>query len=310
MFHHSNPHSSTHMSQQTGTLFIEQADHLDVGVWTEDGPVGTTYEVQLELSGPLDHMGFVCDFSITKQLIKDALKTKIDHRFIAPTRHSHYVLTLKDGRAIWKSEVDQTYFYEGPADSVYPINASKITTDILTAEIKAILTQAFQAYNLHMHVKLCQQSPAANDVTHIRYTHGASAHQGQCHRMWHGHHSQVMVLRNNQRSPELERYLYEQILGGSGFHLAQPDHILSSHSQWSPQSLGPLEQDCTLKYESKAGTYHAIMPASKVFLMNQHTSVEALSWSLALRLKVADPLATIHVRLYEGLNKGGVCELP
>ena len=304
---------SEHRQIQTaGTLFIEQVDLLDVGLWTSTGPLGSTFEVQVELTGPLDHLGFVCDFSLTKQIIKSALKTKIDHRFIAPAQHPDYTLSFKHGRVTWSSAHDTTaYAFEGPADSVYALDVSEVTIDALEAEVTAILAAAFDHHQLPIttiKVKLYEESRQSSDAVHLQYTHGISAHQGLCHRMWHGHRSRVVVLRNQERSPELESYLQTQLFQAQGFHLAEPNQI--EGSIWPLETLGPNHQTCKIQYNTQHGLYQATMPASQVFLMSHYSSVESLACTLAHKLKLVDPLASIQVRLYEGITKGGIYELP
>lgn len=297
--------------QHDGTLFIDQVDLLDVGIWTEHGPLGSTFAVKVQLTGPLDHMGFVCDFSQTKTIIKTALKTHIDHRFLAPIKDPHYSLTMHEARASWhRRDAASTYAFTGPATAVYAVDASHITSAIIEDEVTMILARAFAEAQLTitaLQVSLREESPPPGDASYLRYTHGISAHQGLCHRMWHGHRSKVLVMRNHERSPALERYLQAELFAGQGFHLAEPDQIKGQ--LWQPATLGPPQQSCTIAYATPEGTYEAVMPAQQVFLMDQHTSVEALAWTLARKLQVLDPLATIEVRLYEGLAKGGICRL-
>lgn len=218
---------------------------------------------------------------------------------------------MHEERASWHSrKAASTYTFTGPASSVYAMDATHITPTLIAAEVKMILAQAFAEAQLAittLQVSLSEDSPPPGDAVYLRYTHGISAHKGLCHRMWHGHRSKVLVMRNHERSPALERYLQAELFAGQGFHLAEPGQIKGR--LWQPATLGPAKQACTIAYATPDGTYEAVMPAEQVFLMDQHTSVEALAWTLAHQLQVLDPLATIEVRLYEGLAKGGICRL-
>lgn len=299
------------MTRASGTLFIEQIDALDLGLWTDDGPQGSTFEVDLEISAPLDEVGFVCDFSTTKQTLKKALKTTLDHRFIAPTKHPDYQLTLQNGQATWRPKDPHSqglYFFKGPASSVYGLPTSHITLPELEQEVHRIACKAFSHLPYtDLKIFLRSENIRSKDGTYLHYTHGISHHNGLCHRMWHGHRSRVVVLRNSDRSPALEDHLTRK-LGSNPFHLAEPNQIIGK--TWQPGTLGPKNQLCELGYDTIAGPYRAIMPASKVWLAPKHTSVETFSTALARELKTQDPEARIQVRLYEGANKGGICELP
>lgn len=72
-------------------MFISGFDQLDIAYWHR-GLWGISYDVDCEVWGPLDAMGFVCDFSVLKAFLRSFLKEFYDHRFVAPTHHPLYSL--------------------------------------------------------------------------------------------------------------------------------------------------------------------------------------------------------------------------
>lgn len=304
-----------------GTLFMEQADVLDLGLWNNTAPMGASFIVSCEITGPLDKLGFVSDFSLAKKIIKKSLKDNIDHRFVVPLEHPEYRLRQQGQNVIWEAKNfsdgksnDSSIYYSGPASSVYTIRSKQVTTGLLEQEVQRILAAAFASHFDHVSIVVSleeEKVQAGHDSSiYLRYTHGISQHQGLCHRLWHGHRSQVMVLRQGERSPALEQAVRDKILSPLSFHLAHRSQIVTPVSKlWLPGQFGSKEQYCHIAYEGKDGPYHAVMRASRVLLLEQSTSVEVFSAAIAGEVKKMEPLAPIEVRLYEGVHKGGICRL-
>ncbi|MCY4380335.1 MAG: hypothetical protein OXC40_02035 [Proteobacteria bacterium] len=302
------------------TLFIEQADVIDLGLWLDGKPVGASFALDCELSGPLSPLGFVSDFSVAKKTIKNTLKKYLDHRFVVPLADEFYELQENKNQVVWQPrslgdqgrnsyDKNHDYVYVGPRSSVYPIRGAQVSESVLSQEITELVGGSFREIGVsysRMQVTLSSMSssPVNQDVC-FRYTHGISGHQGQCHRLWHGHSSKVIVWRNGERSPALEAYLKEHIIQKQSIHLAEPGQIVAP-SLWDVGSLGPKAQLCEIKYQSASGYYYAKMPASSVFLLPSSTSVEVFAQSLASAVKKEDHLAHIRVQLYEGLGKGSI----
>lgn len=304
----------TGQSRDSSSLFIRDLDRLDFALFDlSHGITGQSWHLDLQVHGALDECGFIYDFSKLKNLVKQALKNTIDHALVIPVASAENIQFSENERGeVWdlrvKSRISQTDFtwrYICPKGAVYPIRAMSVKTSLLEQEIAKLIRHRLPESVSSIQVSLREEAIAPTEAW-FRYTHGLPKHDGLCQRLFHGHRSRIEVFANSERRPDLEHYVTRELLGGS-VHIATPNQVKSGHIEIG--SLGTSSTPITLAYESAHGYFEGVLPANKVFMVDDETSIECISAFLARKLKKEDPsLGSVKVIAYEGINKGASAE--
>jgi len=138
----------------------------------------------------------------------------------------------------------------------------------------------------------------------FRYTHGIQCHDGLCQRLFHGHKSRIEIYVGDERRPDLEHFICRELFG-TEIHIASPAQIKSGSIE--PGTRGTEKQEVRLEYTASQGRFEAILPADRVFVVQDETSIECIAKELAgvVRERIGG-MERIQVRCYEGINKGAV----
>lgn len=316
----SKPHSTTIHSPQYGHIFMEQIDCLDVSLWGREGLIGTSFLVSCELKGVVNDLGFVSDFSIVKSQLKSLCKEHIDHRFLAPTQHTNYKLNLQDNYWIWRARNHKEqhlypWTYQCPYEAALPCKLNHTDIPEVTPYLEDFIVQIWRKSNPYMQdidirIRLHQENQQTqnSEVSFFSYTHGIPNHDGLCHRLWHGHLSQIQVYENHKRNRHIERRLLSHFFSEHGFHIAHPTQ-LRTLSPWNVAEFGPKNTMTEIAYDSISGHFAATMPADRILLLDHSTSIESMCYTITSMLKRQNPSKIYQTKIYEGPHKGGICTL-
>lgn len=303
-------------SQGVGTLFIKDVAKIDCALFDPTlGIIGQTWYVDVYLTGPLDDNGFVYDFSPLKAMIKNILASSFDHTTIIPVGSQSVQYGESDGLEHWqlrskpRSGGEVLWSYVCPKNAVFPIRCVALKTLIIEQEFSRILRHRLEAPIQNLSVKLREEATTPTEASY-RYTHGICGHKGLCQRLFHGHRSRIEVYVGEERRPDLEHYIVRDIFG-SNVHIATLRQIKSGAEHFLETGRrGISDAPVTLAFKGNLGYYEGILPASRIFLVEQETSVECISREIARVIKRDENTAEkIRIVCYEGIDKGAIAEI-
>lgn len=280
------------MSQAVGdsvTLFVEHVTHIDCGVLDAvHGLRGATWLVDAELTGTRDAHGMLFDFGPAKKLLKAEIDALVDHRLLVPTLASG--IEREGNRVGLTTTSGDRYDYRGPAEAMTELDVAEITperlADWLGQRVAKQLPANVDALSLNLRAE-------AIDGPVYDYTHGLSAHDGNCQRLAHGHRCRLAVWIDDQERTDVAYALADRWQGiflGSRAHLTTPaDATRLSFAYDAPQGHFALELD-----------------AAHCALIDGPATVENIADAIARRLAVEHAGRRVTVKAYEGVGKGAV----
>lgn len=305
--------SKNSVSAPSGTLFIKDVDRIDCAVFEPSfGVVGYSWHVDIAVSGPLDHNGFVHDFSHIKKLLKQTLRTSVDHSLLIPimSRQVHYQEMPDTETWILKAKgrltgTNAEWEYRCPKGAVFPIRAVVIDEEVIEQEIARLMRHRLPATITDIKLTL-REEDAESTAAFFRYTHGITEHEGLCQRLFHGHRSLIEIYVDNERRPDLEHYIAREVFG-SNIHIASQRQIISG--EFRVGCRGTSDEPLLINYSGSFGSYLARIPANRVFVTQDETSIESITRDLAQILAQKDTSgAKIKILCYEGIGKGAIAE--
>ncbi|MDB2447205.1 6-carboxytetrahydropterin synthase [bacterium] len=288
----------------TGTLFIKELDILDCAVYSEEhGIIGTSWHVDVEVEGQLDENGFVYDFSHTKKLVKNTLKNTLDHALILPSKNKNIDLSESGGTVnLSITTPESTWKYKAPKQAIYTVEDATVNAETVSREAEKVILKDLPDTVVSVKVRLYEEE-VTDGSSIFRYTHGLPHHKGLCQRLFHGHRSKIVVLKNDVKCLESE-----ELIANSWFnknvHIAEPGQFKSK--PWDVYTRGSKGEYAVLSYEAEEGYFEAEIPAEKVFIVEQATSIESIAQGLCKVLKNNSPESNFTVIPHEGINKGGI----
>lgn len=306
-----------HDKDRYGRLFINDVDKIDCAIFDPSiGVVGQSWYVDITVSGKLDKNGFVYDFSHLKNLVKQVLKGSLDHALIIPVQSKlvHYQET--DRGELWRLQaksrltgVNSEWSYLCPKGAVYPIRSVQVTREIVEQECSRLVRHRLPEDVLSVEIHL-RKEEVLNGQSFFRYSHGITSHEGLCQRLFHGHRSLIEVHVADERRQDLEQWLAHEILG-SIVHVASLNQVVNPPPGLKAGVRPEFTEPLTLSYRGSMGLFEAKVPANRVFLVEEETSIESLSQELAqlIAKEGVEIGAPIKVKCYEGIGKGAIAEL-
>lgn len=299
--------------QANGSLFIKGVDHIDCSLFSPfQGIIGQSWLVDIMVSGALDDNGFVFDFSHLKSLVRQVLRSSVDHSLLIPIMSSQVQFSETETGEMWRlkakarlTNVDFDWEYQCPKGAVFPIRAISITKEILEQECARLIRHRLPQSIYKVDVKLREEA-AESTAAFFSYTHGITGHDGNCQRLFHGHRSLIEIHVNDERRPDLEHFIVRQVFDSS-VHITTPSQVVSGDVKMGQR--GTDGSHIRLKYQGSFGNYEGLLPSNKVFLVEDETSIECISRQIAQIIAQREPHAKVKVACYEGIGKGGVAEI-
>jgi len=294
------------------TLFVKDVAKIDCAVFDpSQGIIGQSWYVDISLSGHLDANGFVYDFSPLKQLLRQVLATSFDHTMIIPIGSQAVQFEEFDGNEQWKlrsrsrAGKETCWTYLCPKGAVFPIRCVALKTGIIEQEFSRLMRHRLPASVQSLSIRLREESIAPTEAAY-RYTHGIKGHAGLCQRLFHGHRSRIEIFIGEERRPDLEHFIAREVLG-TNIHIASPDQIKDADMEIGKR--GTSDELVTLSFTGSLGNYEGKLPANRIFVVEQETSVECIARELARIIKREEkPSDRVRVVCYEGIDKGSVAE--
>lgn len=278
-------------------LFVDSLSVLDFSYLDPArGVVGESWIVDIELEGELNQEGMVFDFGHVKKLIKAAVDSGMDHRFVVPEQLPGLLIDrgpASTSLKFSKPDYGMVLEYEAPHEAFYWLNATAVTLESALADVQAQVRSVVPDNVSDVQVQL---RPEVHDESYYHYSHGLKKHQGDCQRMIHGHRSRILIEQDNQRRPTLEAVLAAQ---WQDIYLVTREDIVGERSV--------LDVPCyDIAYTAEQGPFHLTLPVSRCHIMETDTTVELIAQHILDRHITMAPTSTWQVRAFEGVNKGAV----
>lgn len=298
-----------------GTIFLHDVTKIDCALFDPSkGVYGQTYEVDVTVGGPIGKSGFIYDFSHLKKMVRETLKTSLDHALIIPINSQAVQFRATDQGECWQMRsrvgkpvpVESEWQYRGPAGSVFSSRCVALNRQTLEQEFARSLRHRLPQSITSVGVSLREAEFDPTEAA-FRYTHGIAGHEGMCQRLFHGHRSRLQIFVGEERRVDLEHYIVRDVLG-TNVHIATPSQFKDGMVE--PGTRGKTHAPVTLAYEGSRGYFEAILPADRVFCVAQETSIECITQELARLVKREEnTVERVKVICYEGIDKGAFAEL-
>lgn len=271
-------------------LFVEHVTHIDCGVLDADaGLRGATWLVDATLTGRRGDDGMLFDFGPAKKLLKAEIDALVDHRLLIPGRAPH--LTIDDSGIDFRTRTGDRYRYAGPASALTVFDdAAEIEPRAMAAWLEARVTPAMPANVEALAISL---RPEAITGAVYDYTHGLSAHDGNCQRLAHGHRCRLAIAIDGHDRPDIAEAwarAWQGVFIGHRADLTTPA---------DGERLG-------FAYSAPQGDFALDIAATHCVLLDGPPTVENIADHIAGDLARRHPGRLVEVRAYEGVGKGAI----
>ncbi|MBC7000989.1 6-carboxytetrahydropterin synthase [Photobacterium sp. BZF1] len=287
-------------------LFVRDLTVIDASYLCQQrGMVGESWILDVVMSGELNEMSMVLDFSRVKKQIKQIVDEYVDHRLIVPSQSDAIrTAATKPGYAtVDLLRGDKSLHLHCPEQAYCFIEDSEVTIESVTRHIYKVLegklpenVQGLELTLRHEHIP----------GPFYHYSHGLKKHDGNCQRIAHGHRSPVELVINGQRDTALEQQWAERwqdiYLGST------EDECVLSELNLSSLAANVTEQTHhAFRYTAPQGEFELAIARSDVEMIDTDTTVELLAQYIAEQVSTSVASgSTIEVIAYEGVGKGAM----
>ena len=275
-------------------LFVNRLTVIDFSyLHAKRGLVGESWQVDIVLRGGLDEQGMVLDFGDVKKSVKQLIDEHFDHKLLVPGRYAGltYGTVEQPLDLAFQLQNGNTIRHRSPADAVTFVDVDEITTESLSEAIVTTLMPHMPANVAGIDIHLW---PETSSGAYYHYSHGLKHHCGNCQRIAHGHRSNLQILRNGLRAPELEAAWAER----------WQDIYIGTREDLIEEKNG----DMLFRYSSEQGQFQLQLPRAACYLIDTDSTVENIAQHIADALKQQHPQDNIRVLAFEGVDKGAIGE--
>jgi 6-pyruvoyl-tetrahydropterin synthase len=283
-------------------LFVNALTVLDFSFLCQQrGMVGESWQVDVVLSGDLDHQSMILDFGDVKRTIKTWIDTHIDHRLLVASTPSFNIQPTPEGLSVLAATQQGQFYINGPEQGFALIAESQIDTQSVSAHIKAKLLEILPKNIVDLTIKLKAET---NQAPFYHYSHGLKKHLGNCQRIAHGHRSRIEIYVNQQWSTSWAEYWSKR---WADIYLGSRDDQIDLHQLNLPNEFqGDEQTHKAFQYRAKQGCFEMVAPTRKCEIIPHDTTVELLAQYIAHQTASMESSNTITVYAYEGIEKGAI----
>lgn len=287
-------------------LFVRDLTVIDSSYICEHrGVVGDSWILDVTMSGELNEMSMVLDFSRVKKQIKNLVDQHVDHRLLLPMKNAAIVhQASKPGYA--KVDVlrgDKSLHLHCPDEAYCLVDAEAITIESVTTHVYDILRDNLPSNVTGLEITLRHENI---NGAFYHYTHGLKKHDGNCQRIAHGHRSPVEIVVDGQRDEQRELAFakrWEDIYLGS-----KEDQVSVSSLNLSERAQSANDEShYGFSYTAPQGEFELAIAKSETEILPTDTTVELLAGYIADQ--VAPSLTenqSLQIVAYEGVGKGAM----
>ncbi|CDU04358.1 putative 6-pyruvoyl-tetrahydropterin synthase [Vibrio coralliirubri] len=287
-------------------LFVRDLTVIDSSYICEHrGVVGDSWILDVTMSGELNEMSMVLDFSKVKKQIKQLVDEHVDHRLLLPMQSAAIVLQAsKVGYSMVDVlRGDKSLHLHCPDEAYCLIDAEAITIESVTAHVYNILRDNLPSNVTGLEITLRHENI---NGAFYHYTHGLKKHDGNCQRIAHGHRSPVEIVVDGQRDEQREQAFaqrWEDIYLGS-----KEDQVSVSSLNLSENANSVNDEShYGFRYTAPQGEFELAIAKSETEILPTDTTVELLAGYIADQVEPS--LAenqSLQIVAYEGVGKGAM----
>ena len=287
-------------------LFVRDLTVIDSSYICEHrGVVGDSWILDVTMSGELNEMSMVLDFSRVKKQIKNLVDQHVDHRLLLPMKNAVIVhQASKPGYA--KVDVlrgDKSLHLHCPDEAYCLVDAEAITIESVTAHVYDILRDNLPSNVTGLEITLRHENI---NGAFYHYTHGLKKHDGNCQRIAHGHRSPVEIVVDGQRDEQRELAFanrWEDIYLGS-----KEDQVSVSSLNLSERAQSVNDEShYGFSYTAPQGEFELAIAKSETEILPTDTTVELLAVYIADQVSPSlTENQSLQIVAYEGVGKGAM----
>ncbi len=274
------------------TLFVNRLTNIDFSYLDpNDGLVGESWLLDIQLAGSLNEEGMVLDFGLVKQRVRDYVDTVIDHCLVVPRQYEGCQIDDRGDRLL----IDFTL---ASGESIQHASVSSAVC-LLDAEVVSIQTVRNNILNAlasvipeNVHELDIQLYPQPGLDSYYRYSHGLRKHQGNCQRIAHGHRSDLKVFIDDVESDTWRDYWFER---WQDIYIGTRHHVVSES-----------DDSIAFEYLAQQGKFELALPKSACYLIDNESTVENIAQHLADETAKLNPGKLIKIMAFEGIGKGAI----
>lgn len=291
-------------------LFVRDLTVIDASYLCEQrGMVGESWILDVVMSGELNEMSMVLDFSRVKKRIKQLVDEFVDHRLIVPRQSA--AIRIAESQ-LGYSTVDllrgeKSIYLNCPDEAYCFIDANEVTIESVTQHIYDVLKGQLPENVQGLELTLRHEAiPGA----FYHYSHGLKKHDGNCQRIAHGHRSPIELLVDGERDASLEQQWAERwhdiYLG------TQEDCCSLNELDLSPEAKAAKEEShFAFRYTAPQGEFQLAIARCETEMIPTDTTVELLAQYIAEQVSLqVNESSALDVVAYEGVGKGAMASMP
>ncbi|MGF1700884.1 6-carboxytetrahydropterin synthase [Photobacterium makurazakiensis] len=290
-------------------LFVRDLTVIDASYLCEQrGMVGESWILDVVMSGELNEMSMVLDFSRVKKQIKQIVDEYIDHRLIVPSLNQ--AVSVAQSKAGYSTvdllRGDKSMYLNCPDEAYCFIDAADVTIESVTEHVYKVLKGKLPENVQGLEITLRHENI---DGALYHYSHGLKKHDGNCQRIAHGHRSPIELIVEGKRDSQLEQLWAER---WTDIYLGSAEDQCAV----SALALSPAAKDVSdsehfgFRYTAPQGEFQLAISRAEVEMLDTDTTVELLAHYIAEQVAplVADG-KTLDVLAYEGVGKGAMASV-
>ncbi|MCG3864050.1 MULTISPECIES: 6-carboxytetrahydropterin synthase [unclassified Photobacterium] len=290
-------------------LFVRDLTVIDASyLCTDRGMVGESWILDVVMSGELNEMSMVLDFSRVKKQIKQLVDQYVDHRLIVPAKSPaiHTAATITGYTTVDLLREDKNIHLHCPEQAFCFIDAETVTIESVTEHVYQVLKDNLPENVQGLEVVLRHE---VIQGAFYHYSHGLKKHDGNCQRIAHGHRSPIELIVNGERNAELEKQWakrWQDIYLGSEEDVCSVSELNLSECAKSVSD----ETHYGFRYTAPQGEFELAIARSETEMLATDTTVELLANYIAEKVKPSLSAADcLDVVAYEGVGKGAMATL-
>ncbi|WP_318411349.1 6-pyruvoyl trahydropterin synthase family protein [Photobacterium leiognathi] len=290
-------------------LFVRDLTVIDASyLCTDRGMVGESWILDVVMSGELNEMSMVLDFSRVKKQIKQLVDQYVDHRLIVPAKSPaiNTAATTTGYVTVDLMREDKSIHLHCPEQAFCFIDAETVTIESVTEHVYQVLKGNLPENVQGLEITLRHETI---NGAFYHYSHGLKKHDGNCQRIAHGHRSPIELFVNGERNAELEKQWAKR---WQDIYLGSQEDVLSV-SELNLSACAKQVTDEThygFRYTAPQGEFELAIARSETEMLSTDTTVELLAGYIAEKVKPSlSDSDVLEVVAYEGVGKGAMATL-
>ena len=274
------------------TLFVNRLTNIDFSYLDpNDGLVGESWLLDIQLAGSLNEEGMVLDFGLVKKRVREYVDTVIDHCLVVPSQYDGCKIENQGDRLLidFAMTSGESIHHASVPSAVCLLAADKVSIESVRQNILDALSSVIPENVKELDIQLYPQ-PGLDSF--YRYSHGLRKHQGNCQRIAHGHRSDLKVFIDDVQNEDWRKYWFER---WEDIYIGTRHHVINES-----------DERLNFEYLAQQGKFELSLPKSACYLINNESTVENIAQHLADETAKLNPGKQVKIMAFEGIGKGAI----